>query len=75
MTDEPVIYRTDDPLTADPRFLRRVLAVCRPIPIVSNIHEVKLECGHEPLLLGGRSSPQVGDLSFCPSCYELAKES
>lgn len=68
--DLTALYRSDNPITGDPRFLRRILAVRRPIPFVENIHEVKLECGHEPLLLGGQGEPPVGGLYFCPTCYE-----
>lgn len=64
-------YRSDEPLFSDPKFQRRVLAVFRPIAIVENMHEVGLECGHVPLLMGD-APPAVGDLCFCPSCYEEA---
>lgn len=67
------LFRSDDPVTNDPRFQRRILAVRQPIPYVMNIHEVTLECGHEPLLLGGNGSPPVGGLYFCPTCYEQSE--
>ena len=62
-------YRSDDPRYHDPRHQRRVVAVTRPIAFVENMHDIKLECGHEPLLCGDQI-PQVGDMLFCPTCYE-----
>ena len=65
-------YRSDDPACRDPRYQRLVIAVKRPIPFVENMHEAKLECGHEPLLMGG-PVPVVGGLCFCPDCYQGAR--
>lgn len=62
-------YSSDNPLYHDPRYQRRVLAINRPIAFVENMHELALECGHEPLLMGN-DVPKVGDLFFCPTCYE-----
>ncbi len=67
------LYRSDDPRYSDPRFQRRVLEVTRPVVIVENLHEVKLECGHEPTLMGDMV-PKVGEMFFCPKCYEEADE-
>jgi hypothetical protein len=75
MTDNwPGLYRASELPADQSEFLRRVLAVHRPIPIVENIHEARLECGHEPLLLGGKGPPEVGTLMFCPDCYEKARK-
>lgn len=74
MDNWPNTYRSDDPRYRDPRFQRRVLSVHRPIPIVENMHQVKLECGHEPLFMGDQV-PEVGGECFCPSCYERCRES
>jgi hypothetical protein len=66
-------YRSDDPRTHDPRFQRRVVSVFRPIPIVENMFDVTLECGHAPLAFND-SPIQVGSTIFCPSCYEQRGE-
>lgn len=73
MMDWPGLYRASDLPADQKQFLRRILAVRRPIPIVENVHEVTLECGHEPLILGGPGTPQVGVSIFCPTCYEEAR--
>ena len=62
-------YRSDDPRFSDPRYQRRVLVASRPFSFIENMHELILECGHEPLLMGN-NVPAVGDLCFCPTCYE-----
>ena len=62
-------FRSDDPRCHDPRFQRRVVGSYRPIPIVENIFDVTLECGHAPLVCGD-APPAVGSMLFCPQCYE-----
>lgn len=62
-----------DPQFHDPRFQRRVVEVRRPIPIISNLHDVTLECGHAPLV-SGVPGPKVGDMLFCPDCYDSIKQ-
>lgn len=69
-SDWPDLYSSEHPLYHDPRFQRRIVEVHRPIPFVENVHEAILECGHEPLLLGGNHEPEVGECVFCPSCAE-----
>jgi hypothetical protein len=64
------LTRNDDPYFNDPRFQRRIVESHRAIPIVSNIHDVVLECGHSPLLFC-TPDPKVGDMIFCPSCCEV----
>lgn len=73
MEDFTKVYRNDDPLYHNPRHQRRVLAVWRPIEPVENLHEVGLECGHVPVMMGD-DVPAVGDMLFCPTCYEEGKE-
>jgi hypothetical protein len=63
------LYRSNETPCRDARFQRRILWVRRPIAFVENVHEVGLECGHEPLLMGG-PDPRVGGVCFCPTCYE-----
>ena len=67
-TNWPDLYTSEHPLYRDPCFQRRIVKVWRPIPFVENVHEAALECGHEPLLLGGDHEPQGGESVFCPSC-------
>jgi len=74
MFDEIKTHRTDAAYTRDPRYQRRITAVRFPIPIVSNVYDVTLECGHEPLVLGDEVVV-VGGLCFCPDCYEDAQKS
>jgi hypothetical protein len=73
MANWPGLVKSDDPDFNDPRFQRRVEALWRPIPIVENVHEARLECGHEPLLLGD-NPPRVGTKCFCGDCRDLQKE-
>lgn len=70
----PGLVSKDDPDFHDPRFQRRILRVWRPIPIVSNIHEAVLECGHRPLLLGDNPTPEAGLMIFCGDCRDDALE-
>lgn len=69
--DELDLVPDSDPRWKDPEWQRRVVRVRRPIEFVSNVNEVRLECGHEPLLLGDKV-PAVGDLQFCPDCFDEA---
>ena len=66
-------YRSDDPAYNDPRFQRRVVGSYRPIPIIENMHDVTLECGHAPLMFADKA-PAAGELLFCPTCKEKAEE-
>ena len=72
MSDWPGLVTHDDPDFNDPRFQRRVEEVWRPIPIVENVHEARLECGHQPLLLGD-NIPEVGATCFCGDCRDDAR--
>lgn len=63
--------KENDPRFNDPRFQRRVVASHRPIDLVENMHDVTLECGHAPLIVGvGVPAPKVGDMCFCPECAD-----
>jgi hypothetical protein len=42
--------RSDDPHFFDPRFQRRVIESHRPLGFIENMHDVKFECGHSPLI-------------------------
>ena len=72
MSDWPGLVTTDDPDFTDPRFQRRVEEIWRPVPIVENIHEARLACGHQPLLLGDKV-PEVGATCFCGDCRDAEK--
>lgn len=73
MSDWPGLVSKDDPDFNEPRFQRRIVDLWRPIPIIENVHEVRLECGHEPLLLGDNPMPQVGMTCFCGDCRDAEK--
>lgn len=73
-TNWPDTYRSDDPRFHDPRYQRRIISLRRVIEIVENVHEVTLECGHEPLFLGDSPKPEVGARCFCPECYKASEE-
>ena len=68
--DWPGLIREDDPDFHDPRFQRRIVTVKRPIPIVSNMHDATLECGHSPLLVGDNPEPKTGMMIFCGDCRD-----
>jgi hypothetical protein len=68
----PGLVKSDDPDFNDPRFQRRVEALWRPIAIVENIHGARLECGHEPMLVGDKV-PEVGMMCFCADCRNEAR--
>lgn len=72
MSDWPGLVSKDDPDFNEPRFQRRVIALWLPIPMIENVYEARLECGHEPLLLGGQP-PQVGTTCFCGDCRDAEK--
>lgn len=61
--------KSDDPEFNDPRFQRRVVKVERPIPIIENMFDVVLDCGHSPLVFNDREV-QAGQMMFCPECRE-----
>lgn len=66
------LTRADEPHTKDPRYQRRVTKVKRPIEFVENMWDVEFECGHSPLLFG--PGLKVGDMAFCPDCYDQRTE-
>lgn len=67
------VINTKDPQFHDPRFQRRIVEVRRPIEIIENMYDVKLECGHSPLIFG-IPGPKVGDMIHCPDCYAMDME-
>lgn len=71
----PGLVSKNDPDFHDPRYQRRIVKLTRPIPIpiVENIHEATLECGHEPLVLGDNPMPEAGMTVFCGDCRDEAK--
>lgn len=72
MSDEICTYRSDNPVTQNPRFRRRITEIRRPFAgLVENMFDLTLECGHEPLAFTGGdvADPAVGDMAFCPDCY------
>lgn len=70
----PGLVKQDDPDFSNPRYQRRIVALYRLIPFVENIHEVRLSCGHEPLLLGHDPMPEVGMWVFCGDCRDEEKK-
>lgn len=71
-TNWPDMYRSDDPRFHDPRYQRRIVSFFYPIPIIENMYDITLDCGHAPLMFRN-APPVVGDLSFCPECYKAAQ--
>lgn len=69
----PGLVKKDDPDWNDPQFQHRIVKLVRPFPIVSNVHEVTLDCGHKPLLLGDNPQPKIGLMCFCGDCRDIAK--
>lgn len=61
-------FNATHPAFHDPRYQRRVIAVTRPIPIVSNMFDIVFECHHSPLIFND-TPPRPGDLLFCPGCF------
>lgn len=69
-TNWPDTYRSDEPIAQDPRYQRRIVSFYRPIPIIENMFDITLECGHAPLFFSNKP-PAVGELSFCPDCAKV----
>lgn len=69
----PGLVRQSDPDFNDPRYQRRIMKLWRPIPMIENIHEALLSCGHEPLILGDNPLPAVGMDVFCGDCRDKGK--
>lgn len=69
----PGLVSQSDPDFNDPRYQRRIEKLWRPIPIVENVYEVILSCGHSPLLLGDNPTPELGMHVFCGDCRDKDK--
>ena len=69
MSDQFTVVNAADPRFHDPRYQRKIVGSYRPIPVVENMHDVTLECGHAPLVFV-TPDPQIGATIFCPDCCE-----
>ena len=72
-TNWPGTFYSDNPVTQDPRWQRKVISVFYPIPIIENMFDVTYACGHSPLMFRDEP-PKLGELCFCGDCYEESKK-